>query len=232
MPVLAKAKKKAGKPLRRDKFERHERLCKLIQQTIEGTLTGGMAYDFEGFVWAVRPEPEWAKLVGVKSVDTITDLTKLPPIQKDYTQIDSTKALLLRLGSPAPPSPRKIATAMRKAFKAKTGRYPKPKEFPLLKVLAEEWPDDLQVQIFQTALDEWVPFKVGVANEIEAMKAKGLKAYHRHHHFPSVSVICKFRQIALELYVMRLQEKVAQGKGVPMAAITAFPKLFGHIKPK
>jgi len=221
-----------SKSIRRDKGERHKRLRKLIFQTIDGSLPGGMAFEFEGFVWAVRPEPEWAKLLGVKSVDTISDLIKIPPIQKDYTQIDGTKALLLRVGAPGTPTPRKIANFMRSAFRAKTGRNPKTEEFPLLKVLAEEWPDGLQVEIFKAVLDDWVAFKAGVAIEIEKMKAQGMKAYHRHHGYPSVSVICRFRHVALELYIMGLQEQAAQGKPIPSAAVAAFPKIFGHLKGK
>ena len=224
--------KKGVKPLRRDKSERHQRLRKLILQTIDGSLSGGMTFEFEGCVWAVRPEPEWAKLLGVKSADTISDLIKLPPIQKDYTQVDGKKALLLRVGPPGVPTPRKIANFMRGAFRTKTGRYPKKEEFPLLKVLAEEWPDGLQVEIFKATLDDWVAFKAGVAIEIEKMKAQGEKAYHRHHGYPSPSVICKFRYVALELYVMRLQEDAAQGKPVPPLAINAFPAIFAHLKPK
>ena len=180
---IANATPKGAKPIRQDKSERHKRLRKLILQTIDGTLSGGMAFEFEGFVWAVRPEPEWAKLLGVKSADTISDLIKIPPIQKDYTQVDGTKALLLRVGPPGVPTPRKIANFMRGAFRAKTGRYPKKEVFPLLKVLAEEWPDGLQVEIFKTALNDWVAFKAGVAIEIEKMKAQGEKAFHRHHDY-------------------------------------------------
>lgn len=231
-PKVSDPATKGAKPLRQDKSERHKRLRKLILQTIDGTLSGGMAFEFEGFVWAVRPEPEWAKLLGVKSADTISDLIKIPPIQKDYTQVEGTKALLLRVGPPGVPTPRKIANFMRGAFRAKTGRYPKKEEFPLLKVLAEEWPDGLQVEIFKSTLDDWVAFKAGVAIEIEKMKVKGEKAYHRHHGYPSASVICKFRHVALELYVMRLQEDAAQGKSVPSLAINAFPAIFAHLKPK
>jgi|GEM_PF-4706993 len=223
---------KGAKPIRQDKSERHKRLRNLILQTIDGSLSGGMAFEFEGFVWAVRPEPEWAKLLDVKSVDTISDLIKIPPIQKDYTQVDSKKALLLRVGPPGVPTPRKIANFMRGAFRTKTGRYPKKEEFPLLKVLAEEWPDGLQVEIFKAVLSDWVAFKAGVAIEIEKMKAQGEKAYHRHHDYPSVSVICKFRHVALELYIMGLQENVAQGKPIPATAINAFPKILGHLMPK
>lgn len=128
---VANSATKGAKPIRQDKSERHERLRKLILQTIDGSLSGGMAFEFEGFVWAVRPEPEWAKLLGVKSADTISDLIKIPPIQKDYTQVEGKKALLLRVGPPGVPTPRKIANFMRGAFRAKTGRYPKKEVFLL-----------------------------------------------------------------------------------------------------
>jgi len=229
-PEKTKPAQAGLQPMRQDKSQRHARLQKLILQTIDGSLSGGMRLEFEGFVWAVRPAPEWAELLNVKSADTISDLIKIPPIQKDYTQVDGKKALLLRVGPPAVPTPRKIANLMRGAFRQKTGRYPKKEEFPLLKVLAEEWPDGLQVEIFKAALNDWVAFKAGVAIEIEKMKANGEKAYHRHHGYPSVSVICKFRHVALELYVMRLQEDAMQGKPVPPLAINAFPKIFVHLK--
>jgi len=231
-PKLVGPAKVGTKSLRQDKSERHDRLRKLIFQTIDGSLPGGITLEFEGFVWAFRPVPEWAKLLGVKSADTISDLIKIPPIQKAYTRVDGKKALLLRVGPPGIPTPRVIANFMKSAFRAKTGRYPKKELFPLLKVLAEEWPDGLQVEIFKAVLDDWVAFKAGVAIEVEQMKAEGQKARHCYHEYPSVSVICRFRHVALELYVMRLQEKVVQGKPIPPAAIAAFPKIFGHLQPK
>lgn len=100
-------------PMRQDKSQRHARLRKLILRTIDGSLPGGMAMEFEGFVWAVRPAPEWAKLLNVKSADTISDLIKIPPIRKDYTQVDGKKALLLRVGPAGAPTPRVIANFMK-----------------------------------------------------------------------------------------------------------------------
>lgn len=231
-PKVVGSSRSKPKSTRQDKGERHDRLRTLILQTIDGSLPGGMALEFEGFEWAVRPAPEWAELLGVKSVDTISDLIKLPPIQKDYTKVDGKKALLLRVGPPGIPTPRKIANLMKGAFRAKTGCYPAKEHFALLKVLAEEWPDDLQVEIFKAALNDWTAFKAGVVIEIEQMKAEGKKAYHRHHVYPSVSVICRFRHVALELYIMGLQEKAAHGKPIPSAAIAAFPMIFGQLKQK
>jgi len=219
-----------SQPMRRDKQQRHERLCALIEQTISHALPGGRTFELEGHVWAVRTLSEWASLLGVKSIDTVSDLIKIAPIQRDYTQVDGKKALLLRVGEPGPISPRKIANLMRGVFRNKTGREPKPEEFPLLKVLASEWPTGLQVDIFKVVLDNWTAFKAAVAIAIEEMKARGEKAYHRHHSYPSVSVICKFRDVALGLYLMHVQENAAAGRAVPDVVIQAFPKLFQHLK--
>lgn len=211
-------------PMHQNKSQRHARLQKLILQTIDGSLSGGMVLEFEGFVWAVRPAPEWAGLLNVKSADTISDLIKNPPIRKTYTRVDGKKALLLHVGPPGAPTPCVIANFMKDAFRAKTGRYPKKELFPLLKVLAEERPEGLQVEIFKAVLDDWVAFKAGVAIEVEQMKAEGQKARHCYHEYPSVSVICRFRHMALELYIMGLQEKAAQGKPIPRPPSLHFQK--------
>jgi len=120
--------------MRADKLERHKRLCELIEQTIAEAVAQGEECEFEGHHWAIRPQPEWAAMLGV-SMDTITDLIKEPPIRRTYTQVDGKRAVLLRVGEPVPLTAREIANIMKARFRKATGQDPETKCWGMLKGL-------------------------------------------------------------------------------------------------
>jgi hypothetical protein len=64
--------------MRKDKQERHGRLCGLIECVVAENRADGTPAIFEGQEWAVAPLPIWADWLGV-SVDAITDLIKVAP---------------------------------------------------------------------------------------------------------------------------------------------------------
>jgi hypothetical protein len=210
--------------MRLDKKTRHERLCILVKETISEILASGNECDFEGFQWAVRPLADWAELLDV-SVDTVTDLIKIPPIQRTYTQVEGKRAVLLRVGDPGPLTDREIANFMKKRFRAATGRNPTPKHWAMLKGLASKWPDGAQVQIFQTVLEEWPTFIAGVKFEIDEMIESGAPAQHAWHKYPSISVMLRFHKIAIDLYIMKLQ---ATGAKPPPSVVALNPELWHH----
>ena len=211
--------------MRADKRQRHERLCELIEHTIADAIAEGDDCEFEGHFWAIRPMPEWAQMLGV-SVDTVTDLIKEPPIQRTYAQVEGVKAVLLRLGEPSSPTDRELANIMKARFRKATGREPSEKDWGRLKGLAQKWPEGAQVDIFQTVLDHWPAFKARVAMQIEEMLANGEPAQHAWHKYPSISVMLRFHELAVELYIMQLHET---GKTPPASIIALDPSIWGHL---
>lgn len=211
--------------MRADKLERHKRLCELIEQTIVEAVAQGEECEFEGHHWAIRPQPEWAAMLGV-SVDTITDLIKEPPIRRTYTQVDGKRAALLRVGEPAPLTAREVANIMKARFRKATGQEPEPKCWGMLKGLASKWPEGAQVDIFQTVLDEWPAFKARVAMAVNEMLANGEDAHHAWHDFPSISVMLRFHELAVELHILKLQET---GKKPHPSIVALNPELWLHL---
>lgn len=201
-----------GTALRKDKRERHEKLCKLITESIE---TDGQ--EFDGHVWAVRYQEDWADMLGV-NVRTLRRLIKAPPIQSTVTSVEGVRATLLRLGEPGPPTPRTIAQTMARAFRTKTGQRVNPGQFGMLVGLAKEWPDGHQLAIFKYIISNegWEWFMVGVGLEIALLKAEGhadlKKMFFKYPHIPTLR---RFEGVAYETWKMHLQ---GLGKWPPAAA--------------
>ena len=211
--------------MRADKLARHGRLCELIEQTIAEAIEQGEECEFEGYHWAIRPQADWAGLLGV-SVDTVTDLIKEPPIRRTYTQVDGKKAVLLRVGDESALTIRELANIMKARFRKGTGQEPSTKGWAMLKGLASNWPEGAQIDIFQTVLDEWPAFKARVAMKINDMLENDELAQHAWHKYPSISVILRFHELAVELYIMKLQEK---GKKPPPSIVALDPSLWLHL---
>lgn len=211
--------------MRADKKKRHTRLCELIEATIEEALAADEECFFEGYHWAIRPLTDWADILGV-SVDAITDLIKEPPIRRTYTQVEGKKAVLLRVGEEGLMTERELANIMKARFRKATGHEPSPEAWAMLKGLASNWPEGAQVDIFQTVLDEWPAFKARVTMKINDMLEKGEPAQHAWHKYPSIPVMLRFHELALELYIMKLQET---GKKPPPSIVMLEPNLWLHL---
>lgn len=209
--------------MRKDRRQRHEKLCTLIEDTI-----ALHPQEFEGETWAVRPQADWCELLGV-SDRTLRDLTKIPPICTTTTHVEGRKAVLLRLGTPAPRTDRHIANVMANVFAEKTGRRPAARYYGMLRGLAQVWPEDAQLAIFKCVLGDWQMFKAGVQLEVDKMIADGEGGEHRYHEFPSIAVILRFHHVALDMYIMHLQW---EGKTPPASIIALNPKLWWHLTPK
>ncbi|MBN8630724.1 MAG: hypothetical protein J0L76_07705 [Rhodobacterales bacterium] len=210
------------KELRKDKQLRHQKLCQLIAADI-----AEQPQEFEGYTWAVRSQPDWSSLLGVDE-RTVRNLIKMPPICTTTTQVEGKKTVLLRLGEPGAKSDRHVANIMAKVFTDKTGRKPSPRDFGMLKGLAQFWPDGVQAEIFRLVLNDWKGFKALVAIVVDDLIAEGKNAFHRRHDFPSIAVIRAFHSMALEMYVMHLQ---ANQLPPPPSIVALHPKLWQHLKP-
>lgn len=209
--------------MRKDKQERHEKLCALIEETI-----AEHPQEFEGHTWAIRPQADWCELVGV-SDRTLRDLTKIPPICTTTTHVEGRKAVLLRLGTPGAKTDRHIANIMANVFAEKTGRRPAARDYGMLRGLAQTWPEDAQLAVFKCVLNDWPMFMAGVQLEVDRMIADGEEAQHRRYDFPSVAVMLRFHHVALDMYIMHLQDT---GKTPPASIIALNPKLWWHLTPK
>ncbi|MCV2880366.1 hypothetical protein OE699_16155 [Sedimentimonas flavescens] len=209
--------------MRKDKQQRHEELCALIKETV-----AECPKEFEGHTWAIRPQADWCELLGV-SDRTLRDLTKIPPICTTTTHVEGRKAVLLRLGTPEAKTDRHIANIMANIFAEKTGRRPAGRSYGMLRGLAQNWPEGAQLAIFRCVLNEWSMFMAGVQLEIGRMIQEGEGGEHRRYKFPSISVMLRFHHIALEMYVMQLQEA---GTLPPASVIALDPKLWWPLTPK
>lgn len=204
--------------MRKDRKEKHERLCKLIEDDIQAD----PSQEFEGHRWAVRPQAEWCGLLGV-SDRTLRDLTKIAPIQTATTLVEGRKTVLLRVGQPGQMSDRHLANIMAAIFTEKTGRRPQPRDWGRLRGLAQAWPEGAQIDIFRTVMSDWEAFKAGVAIEVDLLAAEGHEAMHHRHDFPSIAVMLRFHPIGLEQHIMKLQW---EGKKPPPSIYAMGPKLW------
>ena len=196
-------------PARRDKAERHKRLCDLIQATVD---TEGQEDD--GQTWAVKPLTEWAELLGV-STKTVSRLIREPPIQMMDTAAElpdsggsiggRKRVIALRIGLPAP-LPNKehklVANIMGKFFRERTGHPVKSEAYGCLIGLAKEWPAGYQVAIFKDCLTDWGLFMAGVKlrQEVEGGKALYLT-------YASIKMLRRWPHVAADCYLSHLQEK-------------------------
>lgn len=187
--------------VRKDKQERFDRLVAVIEQQVQNE-----PVEFEDQVWANAPEPMWADLADI-SLATLKRYIKLPPIRRTWTHIDGAKVVLLRVGEPAPLKPREIANLMKSIFHKILKFEVQQTNYGILKGLAQKWPQGHQLEIFKLVLNNWPAFKAGVAIEIGMLIDAGRPGKFTWHEFPSVSVMLRFQSVAVELYIMDLQEK-------------------------
>jgi hypothetical protein len=204
--------------MRKDKQQRLDRFASLIEATIKA---GDPRYVklFEGFSWAAMAQTVWSNKLGI-SDRTLRDLAKCGTIVRTTTvNGDGKPVVLYRLGSTPHKSPRHIANTMaalyRKHYDVK--RVP-PRSWGCLVGLAGVWPSGVQVNIFRMLLDNLKAF-------MAAVKAADPDCTFtpRFYEFLPITLVRKYPDVALQLYVAGIQE-VGQK---PHASIVAmFPKLW------
>ena len=106
----------------------------------------------------------------------------------------------LREGEPGPRTARHIANTMAYIWRKRFGRSVKPKAYGCLIGLVESWPDGAQVEIFKLVLDNWPMFMTGVKLKIAAEGGQV-----RFLECPSITVMRRFHEVGLEMYIMQLQ---------------------------
>ena len=193
------------------KSKNSAKLIMLVEQTIYQE-----PFEFEGFSWAARAQPEWAAMLGV-SVATLRRLISKPPFVREQTHnADGKRVTLLRLGESAQKTPRHLANIMAKIFRKKTGQEVGRHAFGCLVGCAEIWPNDHQIEIFKLTLNEWSTFMEGfrLAIDVGEIKPPSAKTYSKpvpymKWQFPHIPTIRLGATVALELYQMQWQEKLS-----------------------
>lgn len=169
LPVTPEIVEAAARPMRADGSANRKRLAALVQE-----LSAQAAHPFEGHVWAGPfTQDEWAERAGI-STRTFRRLIASSPFVSSVAGSGAEKRTMLRLGTPHPPTPRKVANTLAKTWKeylagrsdcadASVSR----RDYGILCALAREWPDGWQVKIFKHVLADWTGFMVLVSFAVE-----------------------------------------------------------------
>lgn len=217
MGKVIKLKKPTEPPIKPDgkKDITRNKLIALVEQTIEEK-----PRKLGGFVWAERPQPEWAELLGV-SIATFRRIIAEPPFVRDRTHArlgNRIMVTLLRIGdgTPVKKSPRHIANVMQQLFRQKTGRNPGKHGYGCLIGLAEVWPDGHQITIFKLVLNNWLAFMAGFRLRLESGEivppvkkdyAKPVPYLKLNHpHLPTLRLGAS---VGVEMFEMHKQEQHA-----------------------
>ena len=120
---------------------------------------------------------------------------------------------LIREGLSGPKTHYDLAQVMSAIWRKKFGKPNTKPEFGCLVGLAEVWPDGEQVDIFKIVLNDWSAFMAGAKIEMQLLGDEGRPLYYE---FPSLTVLRRFPEVAVELHRMTQQ---AGGKGPTMAQV-------------
>lgn len=182
-----------------------EALRSLITESIRAN-----PVELDGFQWAAHPQEELCRKLGI-SVSTLYRRVKAPPFVSKRRLIDGKMTALIREGLPGPQTHYDLAQIMSAIWRKKFGKANTKKEFGCLKGLAEVWPEGQQVQIFKTVLNDWSAFMAGAKIEMQLLGDEGRPLYYE---FPSLTVLRRFPEVAVELHQMTQQ---AKGKATAVA---------------
>lgn len=176
-----------------------EPLRKLIADSI-----ANQPHELDGFLWAAHPQDWYCAELDI-SKETLRRWISKPPFVRQVKQIDGRNMTLLREGEPGPITHRHIANIMSNIFRKKFDKPVTRKGYGCLIGLAETWPQGEQVEIFKTVLADWQSFMSGVHCIIMEMQDAGEDVVKRFYSFPSISVMRRFSDVALELHLMKVQ---------------------------
>jgi hypothetical protein len=79
------------------------------------------------------------------------------------------------------------------------------REYGCLCGLAEHWPDGAEVALFKLVLKDWPAFMSGVKVQLAEMAGKGQPVKWRYYEWPSLAVVRRFANIAIEMAIMDAQ---------------------------
>jgi len=203
-----------GRQMRKKDAEKRAKLIELIA-------AGIVSHPIErgGFLWCGAPQDEWAKELKV-STRNFRRMIQEPPIVREPANVETpegkiVKYTLLRVakqGEPPTKTPQHVANIMRSVWKEKVDRPISGKEHGCLLGLAQVWPEGCQIDIFKTVLDNWSGFMAGVKIIQEIMAHKGEAVTVKFYKYPSITVMRRFPQAAIELHGIKLQ---SEGKPLP-----------------
>lgn len=186
-------------------------LAALVEQTIAAD-----PFELDGFLWAARPQEEWAGLIDA-SVATVRRIISRPPFVRDRTHDEGGYQLtVLRIGKPGKKTPRHLANIMVKIFEEHTKHGIGKRGYGCLIGCAEAWPEGYQIEIFRLVLKQWPAFMDGfrLALDTGQIVPPNPKAYAKpvpylkmqHPHLPTLRLGAA---VAVELYQMHMQAKAA-----------------------
>ena len=168
--------------------------------------------------WCGLPQAELAERAQV-TVRTIRRLARPPLIQFHVCEIDGVKLTLYRRAdgqSSEQLDSIVAARAMAKEWKRITGNKPSPPEFGCLLGLAEQWPPHSRLKIFRQSIEHWGDFmsahKIDKATDPEQAD----KWKPRYLKFPNIRMLREGHKVAVDLYIMALQEsgQMEPGEGL------------------
>ena len=110
----------------------------------------------EGKIWAIKTRKEWAISAGL-SIRTISRKFQKPPYDTLRKVVERKQAILVRIGTPDPNQPSRLAAAMAKKFTEKTGQKVSPRGYGCLIGLVCDFRASHQLDIFEYAIstDGW-----------------------------------------------------------------------------
>lgn len=187
--------------MRADKQARHDQLCQTVENRMEPE-----GQELHAKMWVLKSRAEWAALIGV-SLPTLTELSKIPPLEKLVTIKDGKKVMGLRVmvpGEKPTQTHRDLANIMGSMFKKQTSNRVPRKQWGMLNGLAEIWPEGYQTKIFKWVISEdgWKYFNnflklhQGTINE-ELGKEQEKIRYYRH---VSIPILRRYPYVASDIY--------------------------------
>ena len=188
--------------MRSDKQKKHAAFVDLINEIVAAGQQGS-SMDFEGFIWAAIKQAIWCETLGI-SDRTLRDLAKYPPIVQTKTKTTwGSPIVLYRVGPEPHKSHRHIANIMGSIFKKKLGLSSLDTTlWGCLNGLAQDWPEDDQIAIFEMVMNNWSGF-MGIVKFVEPETPhKG-----KYYEFPTITLIRKYWPLAVDMYATELQAK-------------------------
>jgi hypothetical protein len=179
-------------------------LKRLIERhAVAGVVRGGHR-------WAALPQPVLLSDLNARlpakrrvSLRTLQNLIQAPGIVRKCTMVGDRKVCLLRVGAPDPADPERdererLVRVLASTWRRRAGRVPTARDYGLIRELAKGVPEDgappeAMPAILSWTIRNWPAFMAGARCDPEWRGEK-------YYRYPSLSVIVKFRSVAVEGY--------------------------------
>ena len=168
------------------------RLRELVEQR-----AAQQPHHLDGRAWAAEPQDWYCGQLGV-SPATLRRAIAGPPFVRTTRRVDGRNVTLLRVGDPAPKSARDYVNIMRAIWRRRTRRQLGAREAGCLYGLVGAWPEGETPKLLALVLDDWPEFMAGV-------KAAAPEAGDRYLRYPSLALVRRYPQVAVEMQLMRDQ---------------------------